>query len=72
MTDPPAFSSDLRAWIKRMGYTRAQAAAVLRVPTSTLDGWCAGRPCVLEGAIKLLMDLLAEKACFPSAPNFDA
>ena len=54
------FAADLRAWIKRMGYTRARAAEALGVPKSTLDGWCAGRPCVLEGAIRKLMDAIPQ------------
>lgn len=60
------FATDLRAWIKRQTFTRAQAAVALAVPRSTLDGWCAGRPPGLEGLIRRLMDELDR--C-PSEPD---
>lgn len=63
MTIPSTtFAGDLKAWIKRMGHTRASAAEALCVPKSTLDGWCAGRPCVLEGAVRRLMTLLSQES----------
>jgi transcriptional regulator with XRE-family HTH domain len=52
------FAADLKAWIKRQGYTRNQAATALSVPRSTLDGWCAGRAPALEGLIRRLMTAL--------------
>ena len=47
---------DLRAWIGRMGYTRAQAAEALGLAPTTLAGYLdGGRPCALEGTLRRLM-----------------
>ena len=66
-----SLASDLKAWHRSLTLTRAQAAAALGVPVSTYDGWCAGRPCVLEGAIRRLMAMLsaAPPESWPSAPD---
>lgn len=48
----------LKEWHAAHEWTRDQAAAQLRVPRSTYDGWCAGRPAKLEGSIRRLMTLI--------------
>lgn len=52
------FAADLKAWAKRLGLKRDEAAAELRVARSTYDGWCAGRQSALEGALRRLMELI--------------
>ena len=52
------FAADLKAWAKRVGLTRDQAAAELRVPRSTYDGWCAGKGPAIEGPLRRLMELI--------------
>lgn len=45
----------LTAWRARMGLTSAQAAARLHVSQRSLEGWQAGRPCAMAGALLRLM-----------------
>lgn len=60
------FAADLKAWARRMGYTRAEAAEALGdVPISTYDGWCVGRPPALEGTLRRLMAALEAEATRP-------
>jgi hypothetical protein len=56
----PSFADDLKSWHRRMGYTRREAAEALCVPLTTYHGWCAGRPCVLEGTVRRLMAFLED------------
>ena len=51
------FSDDLKAWAAGRG-SRQQAADDLRVPLTTLHGWCAGRPCEREATIRRLMTMI--------------
>lgn len=61
-TDPRPLSLCLRDFAaainggKSYGARRV-AAAALRIPETTLNGYFAGRPCVLEPAIRRLMTL---------------
>lgn len=55
--DARPFPEALKAWHADRGLTRDQASAELRVPRSTYDGWCAGRPCDREATIRRLMTL---------------
>lgn len=57
-TDPRPFAEIAKAWPKDRGWTRNQAAAELRVPRTTYDGWCAGRPAMYEAALRRLMTLI--------------
>jgi len=56
--DPRPLADCLKAWHGRPGWTRDRAAAELRVPRPTYDGWCAGRPAALEPSIRRLMTLV--------------
>lgn len=56
--DPRPLADCLKVWHKANGWTRDQAAAELRVPRSTYDGWCAGRFRPAEGSIRRLMALI--------------
>ena len=56
--NPNTFAADLKAWTKRMGYTRAQAAEALGAPFTTFEGWCAGRQPAMEGMARRLMAML--------------
>lgn len=56
--DKRPFSDCLRAWHAQPHIGgRDSAAAELRVPRSTYDGWCAGRS-TAEGTIRRLMTLI--------------
>lgn len=57
-TDPTAFPALLKRWHRELGLTRDEAAAELRVPRSTYDGWCNGKRCEREATIRRLMDVL--------------
>lgn len=48
----------LKDWHGRHRWGREAAAHELRTPVSTYNGWCAGRPCAQEGAIRRLMTLI--------------
>lgn len=61
-----AFATDLKAWARRMGWTRNQAAVELRVPRATYDGWCAGRPAAQEGMARRLMAQLERQKSPPA------
>lgn len=65
MVKPTDWESDkrplgecLKSWHAKRGWTRDQAAEQLRIPRSTYDGWCAGRPAKLEGTVRRLMTLI--------------
>jgi hypothetical protein len=60
--DPRPLADCLKAWHAARGWTRNRAAAELRAPRSTYDGWCAGRPAGFEGTIRRLMTLLDRAA----------
>lgn len=56
--DPRPFSDCLKDWHAQEHIGgRDAAAAELRVPRSTYDGWCAGRS-TAEGPIRRLMTLI--------------
>lgn len=55
------FRKAVKDWAIEMGFRRAVAAEVLGVKLDTYNGWCDGRPCGQERAIRKLMALLAEK-----------
>lgn len=57
-TDDRPFADCLKEWHRRPGWTRDTAAAQLRVPRSTYDGWCAGRSAALEPTIRRLMTMI--------------
>lgn len=59
-TDDRPLSQVLKSWHSGTGRTRDEAAADLRVPRSTYDGWCAGRSAALEGTIRRMLVLLDE------------
>lgn len=65
--DPRPLADCLKIWHAAHGWTRDQAAAEMRAPRSTYDGWCAGRPAVLEGSIRRLMTLIDVTAPDPDA-----
>lgn len=56
--DPRPLADCLKAWHGGHGWGRELAAAELRVPVSTYNGWCAGRSCPHDGAIRRLMTLI--------------
>jgi len=56
--DPRPLGECLKEWHGQHGWTRDQAAAELRAPRSTYDGWCAGRPAALDASIRRLMSLI--------------
>lgn len=56
--DPRPFAECLKAWHSRPGWSRDRAAAELRTPPTTYYGWCAGRGCAAEGAMRRLMTLI--------------
>lgn len=56
--DGRSLAECLKDWHRRPGWTRDTAAAELRVPRSTYDGWCAGRAPALEGTLRRLMTLI--------------
>jgi hypothetical protein len=58
--DPRPLAACLKDWHARPGWTRGRAAQELRVPRSTYDGWCVGRPAGLEKSIRRLMTLISE------------
>lgn len=56
--DDRSLADCLKDWHRRPGWTRDTAAAELRVPRSTYDGWCAGRSAALEPTIRRLMTMI--------------
>lgn len=56
--DPRPFAECLKAWHTRPGWSRDRAAAELRTAPTTYYGWCAGRGCAAEGAMRRLMTLI--------------
>ena len=64
MTDFPtrSIAAELKAWRVKLGVSQAGGAELLRVPVRTLQGWEAGKPCSLAGAILALTELVAERA----------
>lgn len=60
--DGRAFGDVLKAWHGNRGLTRDEAAAELRVPRSTYDGWCAGRASSVERTVRRLITLLDAEA----------
>lgn len=57
--DERSFSDILKAWAASRG-SRRLAADELRIPITTLHGWCAGRHCEREATIRRLMTLIDE------------
>lgn len=57
-TDPQSFAECLKGWHGRPGWTRDRAAAELRVPRRSYDGWCNGRPCEREMSMRRFMTLI--------------
>lgn len=56
--DPRPLGDILKAWGEAKGLTRAQQAAALGVPITTLHGWHAGRPAAMDATVRRLMDRL--------------
>ena len=56
--DGRTLAEALKSWHAAHGWTRDEAAAELRVPRSTYDGWCAGRSSPTERMARRLMTLI--------------
>jgi len=54
--DKRSFANCLKEWAASRG-SRQLAADDLRVPLTTLHGWCAGRACDREATVRRLMTL---------------